>query len=383
MSRPSLSWVWLWLLFVIPSLQIVSKFGHKPGLALYLVVSALAVKIGFPWLTQKIRSHPNPDKLVQGLVIIATLFFAGALVTLYPLSHSGKFGAGNDRADALNVGIDRLLHGLYPYTGLTYLKQAITPLPGSFILALPFWAIHDSAYQNLLWMPLLFILFSQLGKKEVALPLWLGVVFLCPIVFEEMIVGGDYATNSIFVACSTMLLLHAAESKKTAHGVLAAILWGICICSRLNYLLIILPVAIYLANRIGLGKALLLTGTGAAVLAGLALPFYFMDPTHFSPLHVTQLVNGSERAPNQILAAEAVGFLLPGLATVKFAKSRESFAFVLAGTLLFPTLVAFAVRTLHDRSLSLDTLSLAAAGVVFAAIGYALGNFGLTNTVEA
>jgi len=87
------------------------------------------------------------------LVLLMTLLLIAAFIVLYPVARSGLFGPGSDRDDALNVALQALLSGHYPYYAQTYLGNPPTPMPGALLLALPFFALGTSAWQNLFWLP--------------------------------------------------------------------------------------------------------------------------------------------------------------------------------------------------------------------------------------
>jgi hypothetical protein len=273
------------------------------------------------------------------------------------------------------VALWRTFHGLYPYSARTYLNNQITPLPGALLLAAPFWALGDSAYQNLFWIPALFVAFAKVSPRGRALVYWLCAVFLAPAVFEEMMVGGDYATNSIYVAVATLLLIRVAADPGAAtwKSLLAAALWGVAVCSRLNYVIIVPVVLIHLFFQIGLKRTCILAGIAAFTALALALPFYFANPAEFSPLHVTSKMNGAEVTPPLILAAEALVFIVPFvLAAMRWARSEAGMMFVCAAGLIFPTLAAFALRVYQRDSSPLTFLAFAVSGVTFAIVGYLL-----------
>ena len=84
-------------------------------------------------------------------------------------------GKGSDADDALNLAVNELLHGRYPFYARTYLDNPVANLPGTIFLAVPFALLGNSAYQNFFWLMVFFIAVS-LSVRSWRLGLMTGVV---------------------------------------------------------------------------------------------------------------------------------------------------------------------------------------------------------------
>lgn len=274
-------------MFVLgPSLGIVQKYAGLLGVGAYLGTAALAL-----WLL----SAPHVldgDSLSQRrwrlLTLLTFLCLAAAFYVIYPIANVSQPDAGSDRDDALNLAVRRLLAGNYPYDATTYLGNFITPLPGSLFLALPFVLLGNSAYQSFLWLFLFLAQLKELLKSErsALLVLW-ALLVLSPAVLLELVTGGDLLANSsfVFVFSSWLIRLAPDPSASRTRKLFGAALFGLGLCSRPHFALLVPLVLSLLARK---GGAALAAGYGAiawAVALLVSAPFYFANPTAFSPLH--------------------------------------------------------------------------------------------------
>lgn len=66
------------------------------------------------------------------LLAILTVLYFGIIVSGRP-----ELDFSNDRSDALGIAVESLRNGLFPYTFNTHMGNPISPLPFSFLLAMP------------------------------------------------------------------------------------------------------------------------------------------------------------------------------------------------------------------------------------------------------
>jgi hypothetical protein len=208
----------------------------------------------------------------------------------------------SDNDDAVDVGTARLLAGENPYRARTFLGNPIAPLPGAFLLALPFYALGHSAVQNVFWLAVFAALLWRLGRRaRVALILLLSVLLVSPDVVYQLLQGGDYATDALATAAFAALVVDLARRASPSWQIaLAAAGLGIAVTTRANLLLVVpLVVAVVwrahgadVQESAGAGRppatalraAVLTAAVAAATVCALVLPFYFWDPAHFTPL---------------------------------------------------------------------------------------------------
>jgi len=274
---------------VLPSFGIVHKYGGIAGVTAYAFLSSLALMLFVGYRTAIAGyAFRLTDRKVKLLTAGTFFLLVIAFVVVYPMANSGVYGRGSDGDEALNLATTELLHGRYPYYPTTYLGNLISPLPGALVLAIPFVVLGNAAYQNLFWLVVFVVaMASYLKDLRSALLLFWVILALSPIVLYTFVIGSDYASNSLYVLLG-ILWMTTARSRPTPRrwdGVLPAILLGVGLSSRANFLLL-LPLVLFARARIaGWGSALRLSLIVCTTVAAVTLPFYVYDPHGFSPLH--------------------------------------------------------------------------------------------------
>jgi hypothetical protein len=271
----------LWFALVFPSLFFVEKYLGWFALYGYAVITALVVML---WLRRP-RNFPASNRAVTWGAATTMAVVTATFLLVYPRVNSQIPGQGSDDDDALNVGAIALVHGQSPYTQRTYLGNALHQMPGSFVLALPFVLAGTSALQNLFWLPMFFLAVrTETRDGPAALQLAWLVLALSPVVLQQVVTGTGHVSNTISVALGLWWLT------RTAHRDLAAVLWGIALASRANFLLLV-PLAFgWLRQKHGWTEAIRATALTVATVVGLTLPFYVHDPAHFGPLDAADRV---------------------------------------------------------------------------------------------
>lgn len=272
---------------IAPSLGQVQKYLGNTGVIVYIffVFSGVWVSCAY-FLPKFILKFPKGNTLyltVVTLIILAVVFFL-----VYPIVNSGVIGGGSDRDEDVTIAARALLKGEYPYHLKTYLGNSITHLPGSLILASPFVLLGNGAYQNLFWL-LLFVLVSGFYLKDARLGLFLLglLVFFSPVVLQEFITGGDLLSNGIYIVLFILLLVHSAAGPgiSALQKALAAVLLGVALSSRLNFIFILPLVFSSMAQKSGWKSALIYIGVVVLVFLAVTLPYYFHDPKSFTPFY--------------------------------------------------------------------------------------------------
>ena len=275
----------------IPSLGVVQRYFGNWGTVIYLLAGAVGLLL---LLRSRVAVAQWAARRSQRQVIwMAALTFTvilAAFVVVYPLANSHRPDAGSDGDDALNVAVNELIHGRYPYYPSTYLGNPISPLPGAVLLAVPFVLLGSSAYQNLFWL-FVFLLAMRTylhGGRSALLLLWV-ILALSPAFWYALVTGSDYIANALYVLLFSLWLIQAA-SRSRGSGVrafLLAGLLGVGLSSRANFLLLI-PLMFAAIGRVADWRAAArLTVIVGLACAAVTLPFYLFDPRGFSPLHTT------------------------------------------------------------------------------------------------
>jgi hypothetical protein len=172
-----------------------------------------------------------------------------------------------------------LLSGESPYARRTYLDNELHQLPGSYLLAAPFAMAGASAIQNLVCVPLFFVLLAKhLRDPRTAAAIAGLVLLLSAAVSHAIITGSSYHWNAIWVLLGIWLIVRWPRS------VWAAVFCGIAMCSRPNFMLLALPTAGFLWRTYGRDVTVKALGIVALTIAVLVVPLIF-DPAPFSPIN--------------------------------------------------------------------------------------------------
>lgn len=221
------------------------------------------------------------------LLVVAGLFFwIHPMIDQQGFSVFGRAIGAADADDAMDIGVRRLLGGLYPYSETTFLGLPISPLPGALFLAAPFYVLGQTAVQNLFWLAAGWFLLSRSSGGVKGASFWLGLMLVVsPVVLYSLLQGGDSLSNGIYVLC--ILVAFVSRCKIQSLGfmdLLVAIGLGVALSSRLNFLALA-PFIAGITLRIHPRKALLIGGLAALVFLLITVPFYLVAPAEFSPLH--------------------------------------------------------------------------------------------------
>ena len=278
---------------ILPSLEQVYKFLGLPGTVAYMLFTSLSIVIVYKYVLPRFISYVT-EKQVLALAFATFLLLILAFALVYPIADAGiggirgrVSGGGSDRDNALNLAATELMHGRYLYTPKTYLGNRIGVLPGGVILSAPFVLLGNSAYQNLFWILVLFIVLKMYLKdgRLALIGMW-GILFLSPVALQQLVTGGDLLSNVIYVLVFSLILTSVTAKTDTNVWIKigAAILLGIGLSSRANFILV-LPLAFsFMAQNIGWKEAAKYTGLVAVTAASVTLPFYFYNPDGFTPL---------------------------------------------------------------------------------------------------
>src|SRR5208337_1689916 len=225
---------------VIPSLLQVQRYCGNAGGMRNLLAAPSILWIGYKHVFLRLLPKINERDafwLAVGTLIAVLVVF----VCLYPVAKAGIVGRGSDADNALNIATRALLKGRYPYYQSTYLGNPISPLPGSLLLAVPFVLLGNSAYQNLFWIAAFFVMAREwLASGRLALLLLWTILALSPVVWWELVTGGDILSNSIYVLVLLLVLVRSIPNPNLTalSKTPLAMLFGIGISSRANFALL-------------------------------------------------------------------------------------------------------------------------------------------------
>jgi len=277
------------LTLLIPSTAVLHKYLGLWGVVAYAAAISLLLLglFRYPATGLRMMTVLTPSQLfwLAGLTLGLLLV---AFAIIYPIVDSGIVGGGSDGDDALNLATRELLAGRYPYYPRTYLGNPISPMPGALLLAIPFVLLGNSAYQNFFWL-LVFIVVMKSHWRDWRLALFLFwlVLALSPAVLHSLLIGSDYIANSLYVLVLMLgvVTVTSQPSWPAWSRILLAVLLGIGLSSRANFLLLLPLIFSAVGRQAGWRTAVQYTGITIMAYTAVTLPFYLYDPPAFSPLH--------------------------------------------------------------------------------------------------
>ena len=269
------------LIISFPSLAILPQFS------LFLPALIFVLIAGIVGLTRKFVTREASAWRISLYVVLwlACLFVITKMFV-------PEVDGGGDRDEALDMAVRALLHGDYPYHGRTQLGKPISPLPGTFLLSIPFVLLGDSGYQSFFWLVVLVIALRHWFRDaRLALVILLSIL-ISPIIFLDVLFGGDLLANNIYVLVALFWFIRACRRSSVSAPLWPSVFLGIALASRPNFVFWVPLVFSFLVSRerdiIWVTKWLLVA---VGVAAALTLPFLLYDPSHFSPLHAFDKVD--------------------------------------------------------------------------------------------
>jgi hypothetical protein len=272
-SRPALlprgQTIGLGLAFSFATLGVAQKYAGTPAAVLLLAAGPVVGYVAALALEWAGRAFSPAAADVLAAVVLAAAVVA--LVVVYPHADTHGAGQGTDRDDAATIGARGFLHGRNPYGSTTYLGNPISQLPTLLVVAMPFVALFgSSAYELVLWLPLLYLLWRFLARdSRVALVLLL-VALASPGLLREYLTGGDLIPNTVLVTLGCVLVWRVARGSAAQLG--AAVVLGVVLASRANFVLVLVPLVIAVARRRGLPAAIRTAAGASAAFAAIVVP---------------------------------------------------------------------------------------------------------------
>jgi hypothetical protein len=275
------------LCLVVPSCGVIQKYFGNVGLLIYLVAATAILWLVYRYLLELVLSRLSERESVY-LLLLTFVALIAIFAIVYPKANLHIAGRGSDADDGLNLAVNELLKGRYPYYARTYLDNPLSPLPGAILLAIPFVLLGSSAYQNLFWLGVFcFVLCRMMQSWRGTLILFWTTLIFSPVLMNDVVTGGDYPTNTIYVLGFMLLTLSwgARADSPSWKGLLAALLLGIGLSSRANFLLVMPQLFAALTIKAGWRVALNYVAGAGAAFAAVTIPFWIYDPAGFTPLH--------------------------------------------------------------------------------------------------
>ena len=335
-------------------LSVVTKQAqiNIPGAMLFLIFGLFLMALYFlgPWLITALSSQKN----VVGMFMLLFTFALGAFYFVYPIHDSGQLGFTSDRDEAIDVGVNQLFEGKYPYycKAVSGIHEScpqqgnpIAPLPGAMLLASPFVALTGrSAVQNFFWLGVLFLAVGTwLKSRKISAAYLITLMLLAPVVAAEIASGGDLLANSLAISATLILALNSNNRTQ----VLWALLFGVALSWRAHFLFLAVPLFVYHARN-GVWGPMWRIGIAASLAFFLVtLPMYLADPAGFAPLHIQQKLQFFEHILPHANKVTIAATIVAGVLMAWNAKSREQLLLACATTILVPILFSVVLNSIE------------------------------------
>lgn len=345
------------LAIAFTSSGLVQKYVGLTGLLGYSVGVIVAIRVlcGF-----HARIATKLDAWFRPLILAIMAMLAASFLGLHPIEDGRGPGHSSDRDEGLELAVTRMQSGLNPYYPQNPVAGPLSLLPGAILLSAPFVWLGSVGLQNVFWLGAFAWILGRLSKNR-TLP-WLmigGLLCLSPSTLYEFISGGDMISNGAYVACFLCFFWQAwmAERPRLLHQVLTGMLLAIGLASRANFILLLplVGAAIWHGGNWKCASAAVSLVTTSYLL--LVVPFYWWDPSAFTPLMSKNKLAFAEAylpwADVAILGLTAlVGFMGSlWLAFGKHAPTTESLCRWCTWLTLTPMLAAVLVSSWLRRSI--------------------------------
>ena len=255
-----------------------------------------------------------------------------------------------DRWSLIQAFWDAFLKGNYPYAVRSHLNGSVGTMPVYFLLAFPFYLLHEIGYFSLAGLVVLAI---YLRKNHTAGDsLRLLAVVLCSLpVFWEIAVRSTILVNSVLFLLYTAWIWDTGISK-TKNFWIAALLGGLLLSTRTVFSLGLVIYTMYMVRQREVKLTRIVTW-GLLVMAVFCLtllPFVLLFPgevLHHNPFRIQ-----SEQLLSPLLSVMMIAIaMLAGL----FVRDKSSLLF-LNGLVYLIAFIVFVVHISGEDSLMHDYL---------------------------
>lgn len=331
------------------------------GLILYVVVTSLillSIKNNSKFLLALINKFN-----AKYLFVVFLLILAIGYSFWYP--REDVRSRGTDRDEALNQAVKELTSFRYPYYVHTLVKgrphdlgydnNPITLLPRSIFFAIPFVLLGNSTYQNFFWLGALFLFLAyQYRSYGWSFLFIVSNTLLCGTFLFQILIGSDYIANSIWVLIFTVFVINTSQTF-TRKSFLLSVLLGLGLASRLNFTIIIIPLAFYIffaTDFLNCAKHILgvFLGFGISVL-----PFLLYDFKNFTPIHYSNFYSGYDAIVPYSSILFPIAILVITIVIAYFVLQKpDTFYFVVSCAYAFPVLLIVILQSIANQGITFE-----------------------------
>jgi hypothetical protein len=263
------------LAWALTSIAPIWKYLAHTKAAAVVLLGLLSIALGMYWLD---RLNRKQRQISTAWLLLLFLALTAAFAILYPISLKHTLNIGSDREDALRIELSAIRNHHYPYDTRTFLGNPPSPLPGAMLLAAPFFALGHIAWQNILWLALFFLFAIHFFRYRATALFFLAVFLLfAPGNLSDFTSGGDYLTNFFYLAIAVTLFARSL-GRPFSSSILAALLLGVALSSRIIYAVVLIPLLALALQRISRVRTVILFIIVLITAAAITLPVFAPHP---------------------------------------------------------------------------------------------------------
>ena len=234
-------------LVIICVINFLFLFKYLVRISIYAlpiaIIYSLTICIVYYALLNYQSKFLNKSIIYWILVLVYTLVF----IILFKHIHVEQLNV--DRWSVIESFWQNALHGKYPYSARSHMGNYPGPMPVYFIIALPFYLIHETGYLSLLGVILFVSFLRQFETKKENLIVLILTILLIPLFWEIT------TRSTIFInAVLFLLYLHFITSKditKLKYFYISSIIGGLLLSTRLIFAIPLIIFCIFmLKNRL-------------------------------------------------------------------------------------------------------------------------------------
>ena len=210
------------------------------AITLVILVLALVLLIRDFVLTRATTVIPDGVAIVFCVVLLAALL-------LFNARYLGRWEGTADSAAALDVGIREILAGRDPYLAETFLGNRVSPMPGGFIMAAPFYLVFGSSgVQTIAWLIVAVIFVFRVAGARGALA-FVALLIASPVIRLNLVTQFDHLAIAVVLLISGSVGYFACRSRPGWASTLtlfaSAVVFGIAVADRFIYAVALVSLA--------------------------------------------------------------------------------------------------------------------------------------------
>jgi hypothetical protein len=307
----------------------------------------LAVCSYYFLFTSKFNAVLPEKRVVVILFILYLIIIALALTFLGNLTFIDQ---GSDNDDAIEVFIQSVFQGIYPYTQVTpQFENRLSPLPFEPFYSIPFFLLGNIAYQNIVNVGILITLIWLISGNDDQKIFGYLSISLCIPLYLYLVTQSDNITIVTFLLLIGFLLSRC----RLFSG---SVLTGCMIAAKGTFWLIVPAIIVYISKKTDLKTWIMYCCLISIVASVFIIPFLIWDANTFINYAPIPVIGQK----NLLFGVEYSNYLLPAcyciVSLVCALKIRDIF---------FTTIIVYGIAsiTLFDYTAMIISFGIAVIGL--------------------